>query len=67
MSAVAVTPPLEAWLDAAVVPADVRLREELGRLCLLALALDRRDARMLDAAAEAGSLDRLATVLAERG
>lgn len=46
---------------------DALVRERLASLCLLALAVERRDAGMLDAAAEAGSLDRLATVLAEGG
>ena len=48
-------------LDA--VRADVLVRDELARLCLLALALERPG--MLEAAAEAGALERLAEVLAD--
>jgi len=45
---------------------DALVRDRLASLCLLALAAERRDAGMLDAAAEAGALDRLASVLAEQ-
>lgn len=50
-------------MDAACPP-DALVRDDLARLCLLALAVDRRDVRMLDAGS-AGSLERLAEVMAE--
>ena len=50
-------------MDAAAVRPDALVRDRLASLCLLALAAAGRDAGMLDAAAEAGALDRLAEVV----
>lgn len=48
-----------------VVRPDALVRDDLARLCLLALAVDRRDVAMLEQASGAGGVDRLAMVLGD--